>query len=358
MVHLILIAIVLVAFFGQKNRLAFPAAMCALGAFAALRFEYASDYFNYLDWYERIHTPGAHLGPDEFLYNILNYLCPSYHLVIAITSVVFVYCIYRLISKNLPAAYHWMGLLVFLINPYLFLMNLSAIRQSIAMVLFILAIDFAFRRKPIPYALLLVLAIFFHKSAIILFPFYFILNEKPFRRRTVLLVLAGVLSLLFIFDLNQIVNTVALWFRDANYLHYSIDSDQNTLRATLLTSFYFIYVLGNLNKLEGKTLVYGKLYLIGTILGVLAFRLSLFTRIQMYFDIFSVIALPAIFLQVQSRGRARLHPNNPVATLWEVANKYILPTLLVVVYLLRYYSFFVNPMWEAFVEYRTIFSAV
>ena len=357
MVHLILLAIVLVAFFGQKNKLAFPFAMTALGVFSALRYDFASDYQNYYIWYNEVHLPGAVLGPDEFLYNILNYVAPHYFWVIAVTSVIFLYGIYYLIRKHLPLQHQWLGLTVFLINPYLFLMNLSAIRQSIALILFIFAIDFAYKKKPVPYILLIVLAIFFHKSAVILFPFYFVANDRPFRRRTVLAVLAGVLALLFVVDLNNITNLVARWTRDSNYLYYATTSEQNSLRATLLTSLFFLYVLANLNKLEGKTLVYGKFYLIATVFGILAFRLSLFTRIQMYFDIFSVITLPAVFFEIQKRGRVKLNLQNPMATLWGCFNKYALPALLVIVYLLRYYSFFANPMWSAFDHYQTIFAA-
>lgn len=357
MVHVILFAIVLVPFAGQKNKFAFPFAMFALTVFSALRYNYSNDYQSYRVWYTETHLPGAKLGPGEFLYNLLNFLSPHYFVVVAVTSILFILGIYWLISKNLPQKYHWLALAIFIINPYLFLMNLSAVRQSIAMVLFILAIDFAYKKKPIPYVLLILAAVFFHKSALILFPFYFAASDRPFRRRTVLAVLFGVFALLFLVDLNQVTNLVARWFRDSNYLSYVSSGEQNSLRATLLTSLFFLYVLTNLNKLSGKTLVYGKLYLLATVFGILAFRLSTFTRIQMYFDIFSIIALPMIFREVCLCGRVKLNLQNPVATLWGVFNRYALPLLLVVIYFLRYYSFFVNPMWASFTHYQTIFSA-
>lgn len=356
MVHLILLAILLVAFLGQRYKAAFPAAMTALGVFSAIRYNFGSDYQNYLKWYNEKNLPGAKLGPDEFLYNLLNKLAPNFEFVIIVTSIVFIVTIYYLISRNLPKRYHWLGLVIFVINPYLYLINLSAVRQSIAMALFIIAIDFAYKKKPLPYFLLLAIAAFFHKSAIILFPFYFLTNDKPFRRRTVLSVLAGLFILLFVIDLGSVTTYVARWFKDSSYLYYVSTGEQNSLRATLLSSVFFFYVLANLNKLENKTLLYGKLYLIGTILGILAFRLSLFTRIQMYFDIFSVIALPMIFRAVLLSGRVKINPQNPVATIWGCINRYVLPTLLVVIYILRYYSFFTNPMWAAFTHYETIFA--
>lgn len=355
MVHVLLLAILLVAFLGQKNKLAFPAAMFALGVFSAIRYNFGSDYQNYLRWYNDVHTPGAKLGPDEFLYNLLNILSPHYQVVIAVTSVAFILGITLLVMKNLPQAYHWMGLLVFLINPYLFLINLSAIRQCMAMILFVLAVHFAFKRNYLVYFLLLIAAIFFHKSALILFPIVFFLNAKPVRKRTVLAIFAAVLVLLLFVDLNGIVTAFALWFRDPNYLYYSTAASQNSLRATLLNSLFFIFVLTNLNKLEGKTLICGKLYLLGTIFSILAFRCSMFTRIQMYFDIFSVVALPAIFMQLQASGPVKLETDRPLVTLWNCFNKYAFPALLLAVFLMRYYSFFVNPLWSAFCNYQTFF---
>ena len=132
----------------------------------------------------------------------------------------------------------------------------------------------------------------------------------------------------------------------------------NSVRATLLSSIYMIYVALNIKKLRGDALVYSKLYLIGAVLGVVAFKLSALTRIQMYFDIFAVISLPSVFQCTLERGDIIIGKNNIVVTIWEILNKYALPVLILLIYLLRYYSFFTNPMWRSFTEYETIFSAV
>jgi hypothetical protein len=109
--------------------------------------------------------------------------------------------------------------------------------------------------------------------------------------------------------------------------------------------------------LEGKYLVYGKLYLFSLALAVIAIRLSPITRIQMYFDIFAIVALPNMFKRNLEKGKVKIDKNNLGTAIIEILKRYVLPALIVIVYFLRYYSFFTNPMWERFTTYQTIFSA-
>ena len=245
--------------------------------------------------------------------------------------------------------------MIFVLNPTLFLMNLSAIRQCLAMCLFIAAIPFILKRKIIPYIVLILLAFFMHKSAIILLPMYFI-TDRPVGKRWVASVIA-ILTVIFLLpDLRMHLRYFFVLFDESNYIHYLESSLGNTLRATVLTAIYFIYILGNLHRLKGKHLVFAKLYLIGTLCGIFAYRLSIFTRPQMYFDIFSVVALPTVLKINIETVPAEVDSAYIVKSLWNCANRYALPTLVFIIYGLRLYSFFTNPMWSSFTEYNTIFS--
>lgn len=355
MVHVFLAAIVLVAFLGRKSRYSFSFAMLVLCVFTAVRYDYGADYRNYQRWYEDIQLSGFRLEDGDWLYNLLNYLSPSYYILVAFVGCVFVWAVYFFIRNHLSRPHRWIALFIFIVNPYLFLINLSALRQCMALVLFMIAVEYGIRRKFWVYAALIAVATMFHVTAILLLPIYFVLSTKPFRTSYVLLVFLGLFALLFVVDLERIAYLVASAFGEADYMYY-ITQESNTLRATLLSSLFFLYVLANLPRLSGKHLVYGKLYLLATVLSVLAFRLSVLTRVQMYFDIFSVVTLPQIFLQVQAEGRIRISGRNHLATIWAAVNKYVLPTLLLIIYFLRYYSFFTNPLWENYVEYQTLLS--
>lgn len=359
MVHIILAIIVLVALFGRdKDRMITRIAFFLLFLFAALRYMYGNDYSSYLTRYNMIHNGWLDAFDGEILFTWINYLSPHFFVLIAVTSLVYVWAMYRLITKNLPRDYVWLGLLIFVISPYLFLMNLSALRQCLAMLLFIVAVDFAYKRKIIPYLVLVLIASLFHNSALLMLPMYFFITPKPVKAGKVALILGIVLLLLSVVDVAAISRLIAAWYGDGQYMAYAENDIQNSLRATLLSSTYFLFALMNLPKLEGKALVYGKLYMVGTMLGVLAFRLSALTRIQMYFDIFAVVTIPLILIELRKEGKVRIDRKKPVGSVWACINHYALPVLIFTIYALRYYSFFTNPMWSYFTEYRTIFEVL
>ena len=323
MVHVWLALAVLFAILGFKNKYIQRTAFVILFLFAALRFMYGNDYYNYYMWFKYIQAGNPSPFKTELLYNLLN---------------------------------RWLGICIFVISPALFLMNLSALRQSIATCCFVIAVNFACRKKYLWYLVMVIVAALFHKSAILLMPFCLLANDRPVKPWFCWAVMAGTLILLVTSGLLlSIVVWVAEQFGDKNYIYMAEQDMQNSIRATLLTSVFYFYVLLNLPKLKGKALVYAKIYMISPLLGVLAREISMLTRLQMYFDIFAIVALPSIFMEVRSRGPVIVNRRNVLLTCWDCINRYAIPPLIVIIYLLRYYSFFTNPEWDAFFTYRTVF---
>lgn len=354
MIHIILFSVIVIALLGRKSKIGHKIAFLLLALFSAIRYEYGNDYLSYLKKFQYIKMGYESPFDNEILYTLLNRMMPSFYLLIAVTSIFYIYQIYKLLENNLKIKQIWLGLFIFLINPYLYLMNLSAIRQCIAMCFFIIAVSFAHRKELKKYVLFIVIAALFHKSAILLLPVYVLMSEKSVKKRHVLLIVAAIMLGLSFSGIHDVVELVLSFFNDVNYMYYMQDAATNSLRATILSGIYLIYILFNLPKLKGKYVIYGKLYLISTILAVLAYRLSMFTRIQMYFDIFSVVILPYLFCENFRNGKIKIYLKNDWKTIWGFTNQYILPALMIAIYFLRYYSFFTNPMWKSFAEYRTI----
>lgn len=356
MVHFLLALAVFFAILGYKNKYVQRIAFVVLFAFAALRFMYGNDYYNYYRWFKHIHAGGESGFKTELLYNLLNRWLPSFPVLVALSSALLIWAVYRLITKNLPTNYAWLGICIFIISPALFLMNLSALRQSIATCCFVIAVHYACKKNYLMYLAMVVVAALFHKSAILLLPFCLIANDRPVKHWLCWVILLGTVFLLLFSDvlLNMVV-WVAQQFNDKNYIHMAKQDMQNSIRATLLTSVYFFYVLLNLPKLKGKHLIFAKIYMISPLLGVLARQISMLTRLQMYFDIYAIVALPAIMMEVRARGPVRLNRRNVLITFWDCVNRYAMPVLIIGIFLLRYYSFFTTPDWEAFFTYRSIF---
>lgn len=355
MVYITLFSVVATAIAGRRSgKYIQVIPFIILFLFAALRKGYGNDYASYAEKFAYIHAGGTSPFEHEYLFTFLNASLPNFFSLIALTSLLFVAGIYIFLRCNLEKEQIWMGVLIFVINPYLYLINLSSLRQCLAMLLFLLAARFAYQRKVILYVLCILIGALFHKSAILLLPIYFFATPKKISWRWLVVISLALLALLQWDGFSNIVQITISFFEDSNYNFYVSSGLTNSLRATVLTSCFFLYVVTNLPELHGKSLVFGKLYLIGCILGILAYRLSMLTRIQMYFDIFSIAVLPGIFCQVQSEGAIVVNSANPLATFWKCINKYAMPVLLLLIYILRIYSFFTNPMWASFTTYHTI----
>lgn len=274
-------------------------------------------------------------GSSDFLFKQLNLILPNYFSLIAVTSIFFIYTVYFLINKTLKISQYWFAILLLLINPYVFLINLSGIRQSIALCFFVYAVYFAAKRKPFIYMLFVFIALGFHSSAIVLLPVYFLLNENKINTKRIIetIIIVGILLFTPLWD--TLINFIIQYF--PKYVHYVQNAGQNSIPATMVAGFFFIFILLNINKLEGKEIIIGKLALISTIVSLLAFRLSMITRIGMYFDLFMIIAIPLILPKIKIR-----------------LSREVLFILVIGIFVLRYISFFSDPLWGSFAEYQSI----
>lgn len=304
--------------------------------FMALRYDYGNDYMSYLNIHTSINAGLYAWGADDTLFRILNIAIPNFFVMIALISLFYLIVVWYLIKNNLKVNQYWFAVLLLLINPYLFLIHLSALRQTLAICLFIFAVNYAVKRKLIPYVICILLAVGMHSSAIILMPLYFLLTEKPYSKKY-LFVTISVLGLLLFTPLFDIIANKAFDYLPNHYRFYYNQGLQNSIRATLISSFYLFLIAFNLGKLKGKEIIYGKLSLIATILSVLAIKVSMITRVGMYFDLFLIITIPQIFSRIEKK-----------------VYRQILFMVLIGIYLLRYYSFFTNPLWESFRWYQTI----
>ena len=150
-----------------------------------LRFEVGGDWDNYLKIYTLFRGEGffESLNITDPGYAILNYLSQQLGLVDTILvnfscALIFYLCFYFICKKM---DNYWLLLLISF--PYLILVvSMGYTRQSVAIALVILAFKCALEKKHWKMLVLSLLAIFFHKSAIIIFMLYpfFLLPSKIF----------------------------------------------------------------------------------------------------------------------------------------------------------------------------------
>lgn len=115
----------------------------------------------------------------EVGFTLLMLICKSlindYQFLVIVTTAIDLALLLRFLHRrvnNLPLA-----LMIFLSMGGL-IMIVNLLRNSIAILIFINALDYLERRRPIPYFILCLLALSFHWSSIIYFPLYFFLHKK------------------------------------------------------------------------------------------------------------------------------------------------------------------------------------
>ncbi|ETT45158.1 putative polysaccharide polymerase protein [Paenibacillus sp. FSL R7-269] len=304
--------------------------------FLALRYNYGNDYLSYSLIHSALNSGISAWGENDILFKYSNILIYNFQWFIAVVSFFYILVIYQLIKKTILIENYWISVLILLINPYLFLVHLSGIRQTIAICFIIISVFFLIKKRIIYYLLFIIIASGFHQSAIILLPMCFFINDRKIKKKWMVIIVGFLLFIVFTPLLELIINQTYQIF--PQYRHYVEEGNENSVRSTLISSFLFFFIIFNINKLEGKELIFGKLSLIATIISIAAFKISMITRFGMYFDIFMIITIPQILTKINVR-----------------ANKQILFILIVLIYLLRYFSFFNNPLWhDAYSTYRTI----
>lgn len=292
---------------------------------------------SYLNIHQALNDGRYAWGANDPLYRSLNLLIPNFYIFVAITSFFYLVCIFFLIKNNLTRNQYWFASLILLINPYLFLIHLSAFRQTLSICFVILAVYYGIKKRAIFYFFLVLIASGFHQSALIMLPIYFLLTNKKLN----VVKITTIVFLVFILLSTPLLGTLINWTLDffpSHYSSYYEEGLQNSLRSTLISSFFFFLILFNINKLEGQDLIYGKLSLIATIISLLAYKVSMISRIGMYFDVFLIVTIPVIFSKIKN-----------------VRLRTLLFVLMIFIYLLRYWSFFNNDIWiDSYGTYQTI----
>lgn len=156
-------------------------ALCLL--FFGLRGFVFHDWLNYYPAFEKISfynlqtydiTDGKEIG-----WIIFQLVCKSifdnYHFMIFIHSLVVLILLYRFLKQYTPNIL--LGVVIYLAFDG-FTLSINLLRNSIAIMIFLNALPFLYRRRPLEYISLCFLAATFHFSALVFIFLYFFLHRK------------------------------------------------------------------------------------------------------------------------------------------------------------------------------------
>lgn len=188
--------------------------------FGAFRYDFGLDYSAYEDIYNANNKDNYEYDDTErieFGYLVLNYICPSFRLLLIITSLIVCVSYYFLFDRYIPYKYRFLGILLLYLsgNNTIFFM-FSGIRNAVAISLLILSLPLIEKRKLILFLIVMFLASSFHNSAFIFFPIAYLMGLiKEFNTKTATILSLIALGLLVIpFDemFGNVATFVNLYF--------------------------------------------------------------------------------------------------------------------------------------------------
>jgi transmembrane protein EpsG len=313
--------------------------------FLAIRYDYGNDYMGYLDGY---------LDIEYFNFNLKNKYEPAWQILCilfkpvgffvmiaalaAFNSIVY----YRFIKKYVPPVYYWLAVFLYVFNPYFMLVHSSAMRQSVAISIFILSFDYLYRKEAIRYIITIFIASMFHQSAIMLILIYFISIYKFNITKIKIILLVFVYA--FTFFLVQYISPFIDYIIREYFPRYEVYDIPYTLSTGLGFIYYIIVMLIIMYymqyELQEKELLF-KLVIISYFIIPFQFNIELISRFSMYLTPFLIVVIPLIYYKIKKRYLKIL---------------FLSSYMFITIY--SFYYFFESPVWhQAFSVYKTILSA-
>jgi hypothetical protein len=356
-----IIAIVLALFSKKKDSKWLKRAFFVIFIFLAIRYGYGNDYMGYLRYFLDVNQ--YVYGFSTYINNLFDFdaysglremevgwmfICKlfqpfGFFAMVAILSGFYCFIYYKIINDFVPPSYYWFSVLIFVFDPQYVLIQASAMRQSVAIVIFITSFYFLKRRNIIKYGSLIYLSSLFHKSSLVNIPVYLLVikNNKITIKNIIIIVLIYV----FMIVAAELLNNYFGLFLARYFDDYSVyEMNTGKLRSgigVIYFLFIIIIILYHSMKESGDILLFNKIAVLSLIIGGMSAINIMISRITYYYIFALLIAIPY--------------------TVYKIENKILrigVMTSYVLYVILMWYSHFYSPVWhDAYFEYHTIFES-
>lgn len=268
------------------------------------------DLPTYKEWFEIIkNTPisqinqlssvprfeGMEVGWN-WINKFLSALFPDFRMVIVFAGVIFVFGMSWFIFKN--SKMKWLSFYLFITLGY-YTQSFSSLRQYLAIVLLLNGITFIKRRKFIRFLVVVVLASFIHKSALVFIPVYWLPKIKVTGLYWLFIMICSAILALFTED---ILRYMIQRTKYVGYLRYlGQGSGDGILLMFLCFLFLIIIYIKNYRASDTAADIYVSLFIIAILLNIASLDLALIGRVMLYFHISLIILLPNTLATIKNR---------------------------------------------------------
>ena len=242
----------------------------------------------------------SELGFSAYIWLVAK-IFPTYRYLLIITAIINIALTMRFIYKYSENAL--LSVIMF-ITLGLFTFNMNGLRQSVAMSICLLAYDFIEKKKFVPFLLVVLLAMSFHKSAIFFALTYFIIFMKPKWNYTMFFI--GLLVLFVLFADNLTIIYDALTSEDYAGAE---GFDSGGIVTVLIYILVIAFALISKDKIKKGTVFNCILLsLVGLILYLARFfSVQIYERVSYYFYYFIILLLPSAIKKYEVKSQTLIN---------------------------------------------------
>jgi hypothetical protein len=286
----------------KETRWGLGAAFAVICLFLALRYDFGNDYGVYASTFSEIATcarPSDFENPIQFEQGwvYLNWLFRplGFFGMTAVLAVAQCVVYGRLIAIHVPRNLYWFAVFLYVFTPNFMLTQSSAMRQSLAIMLFVVSTHFILRRAIWRFTLCIVLASAFHFTAVVLWPLYFLGSPRVRLSGAAGMGMIGVfVSLVF---LGDTIGPLARQLISSYYPRYEGYEDAGTIRTGL--GFLFtgamlaVLLLFEARHHAGRALQF-RIAAVGLMLAPASLVIEILSRLGLYMLPATTVAFPLV----------------------------------------------------------------
>ena len=333
--------------YSKKDKFGLFFAFVLICFFLGLRYNYGNDYSGYLLIFNKIngYINSGVVGTErlELGWTLINKIFKPVGFYSMVLCLAIVNCIvyYLFIKKYVEKKYYWFAVLIYYFNPYFFLIQLSAMRQSLAILLFIFSLSFITKKKYLISLVLLILAVSFHYSALFLLPAIIFTHLFNFNLKFGhIIIIESIYILLFTLgeSFKPLLLSISSYLFGNKYSYYLGFGTTPGLINILVYSVLLFIILYYYKYFNSDYQFFTKLFIVGLFLLPIGYILPISSRMALYFLPISIVLYPKLLSQIDS-----------------VIIRQVFIIAVIAVFLMRLFTFF-SANWPYYSHYKTIIS--
>lgn len=277
---------------------------------ASLRYVTGFDYRSYERAFHKIAAAGLSIltspNAPEAGYVLLNWaasLFGGYRAFLFLVHLLFTALVLLWIARYSPAP--WLSVYLFVTLQY-FAMSMNLLRQSLAAAVILWTYPFLRQRRFLPFCGVVLLSACFHRSALFMLPFYFLLNLPVSRRHYAIAAAAAGLVHLLLNPLLRLLFAALPLYRSYPGGRYWQGNSAVYLLAPLGCFFFTLPLVRRAARSPSASPVLANSAFYSLLLQSLITRHFILERLSIYTAFFSILALPEAVQEIGGRRRANM----------------------------------------------------